>query len=298
MNTGVTFMRISSFFGNMKLRNKLILSYMAALLLPAMVIGYFSANKSQSIILDQASQINEISFNQMKNNISGKLGGYLDISTSILYDRTIINDLNTNYKSNINYLDKYLYAFDPYQKLVRVFNPDSFRISIYTNNRTIIQDRAFINTITDKVTVQPWYQEAVIATGWYITEKPYQKMQDNNQLGGELFFSICRLLSGPPVTRYTNVLKVEVPESELYKLIEKEGGNKDIYLLDGNGSIITSTQRQMVGDSRKSIPLLDKVVGEFERSGTSLIQTQGGIAFCSRIDGTRQQHVAHPRRPV
>jgi len=248
-------------FYNLKFRTKLILSYLLVTLLCAALIGYFLATRMTRTVIEYTNEINRISFQQTQNNISSKLAGYISISDSILSDSRLVNDLQEEYGSDADYMDQYLSYIRFYPG--KLNGSSKIAIRIFTTNGTVLSDRNFIFKVDDQTRREKWYQDILSSKGINTIRGIY--LNQNNKM----VFSVGRMLNPLESKKYANVLSIEIPESELYDLIEKEGANKDIYVLDGDNRVVTSTLRDSVGKSAGDIPDLREALRDNTGAGDS-----------------------------
>jgi two-component system sensor histidine kinase YesM len=120
---------------------------------------------------------------------------------------------------------------------------------------------------------EQWYKDVVAANGANFLFGPYLN-SDN-----EYVFAIGRVLNTYSNDTYTNVLKIEIPEKSIYSLMEKEGINKKIYLLDSTNKIVSTTDRLYLGKDIDTISEIGNL--EFMRSdiNSAKLDKKSGIAF-------------------
>lgn len=229
----------------MRLHTKLLISYLFVVLLPIVSIGYFLIHQTTKTVLKQTNYINQISFQQMEKNISSQLDSYLKLAKSVLSEVQLLNYIQDEHQES-EYFKKYLEydkIYTTYLTKLPLSLEDDFRISIYTTNDTILYDNMFIIKLDDQIKNELWYKDAIIANGDTIISIPY--LNNNKQL----VLAIGRILNPyqEQQSKYINLLKIEIRENNLFRLIETEGINKEIYLLDNNDYIITATKRELIG---------------------------------------------------
>lgn len=235
----------------------MLLSYLFVILLPVALIGYFLVTGTTQTFIKQTDEINKISFQQIENNINNKLAGYIKISDSILSDNQLMKDLQEDYASDSDYMDRYLSYIRYYPSKFLTDNPDNIQVRILTTNKTVFSDENFVFKVDEQMKKEKWYMDILNSRGMNTIREPYL---NNNKM----VFSIGRLLNPFTAKNHTNVLVIEIPENELYNLIEKEGANKEIDIIDNNGFIVTSTNRDYVGRNCSGIPYIREIVGNNE----------------------------------
>jgi len=262
--------------GNLKLRNKIILSFLFVVLLPILLIGYFLVTRTTDTVLKQTNNINLINFQQIKGNISNQLNDYIHFADSIISEIQLMEYLNQTNDEQYSYFDKY----QDYTKINNIstskfsmLDGETLKVSIFTDNDTIIEDYKFIQRINPIIRNQDWYRKALEAKGANIFIGPYSN-NDNIEVIG-----IVKLLVNLNDDKYTHVIRIEIPEKKIYSLMEKEAANKKIYLLDSHNKIMSATDRSSLGhliheiEELKEIPFTRTNTGRFE------LEHQKGMAF-------------------
>lgn len=250
-------LRINNFFMNKKLRTKLLLSYLLVALLPIIIIGYFLITKTKFVVLEQTYNINKINFDQLKSNVQSQINSYLNIPVELLSEKLLMNYLERDYTGSTPYFDKiqdYRTIDEVYGSKFKIGINGSMKISIYTTNDTIIADNGMIYYVDENVKSQQWYKEALSTKAEYYIDKPHRN--ENN----EMVLGIYKYMNPFSGSKYINILKIEIPENDIYSLIEKEGLNKKIFILDGNNNILSSTERNFIGKNISKINLFKEII--------------------------------------
>lgn len=267
-------------FRDTKLRTKLLLSYLFVVLLPVILIGYFLITETISKVLERTNDINNINFQQMKNNINNKLQSYIDMSDNFLAEDVLLGYLGREYTDDTQYFDKYL----DYKEVNNLYLSKAFMagnedsITIYTSNTTLITDYKFIKVISNKEKSQQWYKDIINAKGKIVI---YESLSEETN---QMVISFGRLLNSDAVNKFTNILILQVPEAKLYSLIENEGINKDIYIIDGAGSIMSTTKRNYLNKNISSVAELKGVKLGNKGNGNIDMKNTNSIMFYSSFN--------------
>jgi two-component system sensor histidine kinase YesM len=224
-------------------------------LLPVVIVGYFLISRTTETFLNQTDYINKINFQQMSNNIYDKLNNYLTLSDDVLLQSLLTDYVSTEYATDVPFFEKYkdfLRITETYTGILNVKVGENAKVAIYTSNKSIITDEALICKIDQNyIKNNQWCKDAINADGESVIYGPYKNSN------GHTVFSICRLLSKSDA--YTNIVKIEIYEDEIYKLIENEAENKSIYVVDGNNKIISSTERNLMGENISQIKSMQEI---------------------------------------
>lgn len=252
-------------FKSMRLHKKLILSYLFVVLLPVILVGYFLVTRTTATVLKQTNNIALVNFQQMKNNISNQLNSYLNLTDSVYTETDIMEYLGKENTDESKYFDRY----QDYRKIYDIFRlriTDRGEVStiIYTANPTIITDNFSIIPIDSKITNQQWFKAVTAAKGAIVIWGPHMDSQNR------LTISFGRVLNINAANKYINVLVTEFSESDIYSLMEKEGLNKKVYLLDGSNTIISSTDRDYLGKNISTAPGMEGIT--FNRADVNTVK--------------------------
>lgn len=226
-------MRIFPYIKNMKMHRKLLLSYLIVVIIPVLIIGGFLIGNTKSIVLDYINHINEITLKQMDTNISNEFRKYFKISDDILTEYNLIDMLSRQYKNKSDYLSFYADSISKSTRRLQLRMPDSVKISFFTTNDTIVEDKDMIFYVDKNVAKQDWYRNAIEARGSHVISLPYVDSI------GRRVFSLSRMLHSSSSSKEAVVLKMEISLEEIDNLMREEGKNKKVYLLDNSDHIFT-----------------------------------------------------------
>lgn len=236
-------------FSDMKLHTKLLVSYLFVVLLPLVMVGYFLIGRTTETFLNQTDYINKVNFQQVKKNISDQLRDYMEVSNMVETEKQLIDYVNTRYDDNAEFFDKfieYLRLSDTYTGVMRLKVNEKAKLAIYSTNDSIITDGAFIYKIDeDDIQKNQWCKQSLAANGDIVIYGPYLNKNGQN------VFSICRLLRQN--SKYINIVKIEIYESEIYRFMSKEAAYKKFFLVNEENVIVSSTERGLIGENINSV---------------------------------------------
>lgn len=217
---------------DVKMRQKLLLSYLFSIILPILIIGSFFITNTKNTVLNYINHINEIATDQVRTNIVNEFGSYIKVSDNILPESKLVEMLSTQYESNSDYLNYYMDNILIYVNRVLLVMPDSVKVSFFTTNNTIVPDNNVVLYANDSIKAQEWYKNSVNAMGANTISMPYIGKN------GKKYFSVSRMLSYNGY-KYVTVMRIEIPLEKINDLIKDEGKNKDIFLLNSDNRIFT-----------------------------------------------------------
>ena len=228
---------------NMKINQKLLLSYLIVVLLPIFITVYFLIVRVTQETYSQTINTNKVHYDQLRNNIANLFNSYTLISDSIT-EAALIHFLNTYYPEDTDIGTKYYSFYDlytSYRNKYALLSLEGIQISVYSNNPTILYDNNFIRFIDNDIAKEDWYKDTLSSV------KPYTISQPSLGVNGDYMLSISKLIENNTLSNRVNLYRMEIPLKPLYNLIEKEGMNKDIYLINSSGTIVISSNKELIG---------------------------------------------------
>lgn len=272
---------------NMKLHTKLLLSYIFITLLPVAIISYFLVSKAVETAYTQTEDIYDINTAQIKTNLENQLRYFISITDSIIYESELINYIQQD-DTEEDYHKSYL-------KYTRIFNALSFKLpvnegtlekfAVYTSNPTVVIDRRFTEKLDEGSMSEPWIRQVCDAKGESIFLDPYRKVGDPYISDSTLYISIAKLLNPYLRHKYINIVKYEIPETEIRKFIVwDQAKNKKIYLLNDKDVIVSSTEDSAVGENGPSVPAVGLALASSgPDDGHTRFNTHESIVLMDRI---------------
>jgi two-component system sensor histidine kinase YesM len=254
---------IVSYFNDLKLHTKLLLSYIFIALLPVIIIGYFLISKTIDTVYENTKHINYVSSVQRKENIINQLRSFLATADNVTNHEKLINYIQTKQNEDIDYLDSYntfREILETSSLTLPVTDRNMTRMSVYSTNNSIIFNNSFTKSLTKEIQKTEWYADTCDAKGQSIYLEPFQMTGVPTIKDGTNYISIGKMLNPFSGTQFINVLKMDIPESEFYKLIEKESENSQIYILNDANTIVSSTNRDSIGKNVNTIPYVYDIV--------------------------------------
>jgi two-component system sensor histidine kinase YesM len=248
---------LDAVFNNTKLRPKLIISYLIAVFVPLLLTGVFLILKANQIIEDQSNRTYGVSMEQLIYNIETRLASYEELANHFYFDIALNSDLQKDYSESpavdiVTVED----AFIQQVKAQLKFKSDLRAISIYYFNDHLYNAHPFLIMADDSITGKRGFQESM-ASGYMgrwgqtisVSEgSVYWAPNKKKNAATTSVFSYNRPLGFYNERQPAGLLTLEIKESDLYQLLAKESGDKNIFLLDPDGRIITSNKRESIGD--------------------------------------------------
>lgn len=273
------FRRIEKYTKNISMRKKLLWSYSLVVLIPIILIGYYFLSSIVGQSIQHARITNEVSFNQMATNVENFLTNYVQLLDLMKYDSLLTNFLQKTYTDDIELAQRYFdyfYVSTGYSERLAYQRIYGINIAVYTTNNQIYSTGSeFIFKVNESDFDSCWYTEAV-------NNKDQNHICDPVLLNGKYCIPITALLT--PGSRFTNVLKIDIPEDLIYKMMEKESADKKVYLVNSNLNIISSTDRNSIGKRLDSIPGMHYILPQLNNTGRFFsVDNRENVYFISKI---------------
>lgn len=233
---------IAKTFLNLSLRSKLFAVFCIVSILPLLFFVNYSYVTTKRELTAQVYTNMIATTDQINANLETKLDSYSKISASIYLDSTLRLLLTKDYTDSTDYLESYIY-FNNVLNNVLAANPDIRAASIYTNNTTFPADSVFIKRIDDEARATRWY-EAINHTYGNVTYSV-----SSNPTTPEPIFTMARLLNNNSLNYPYGILTFNISEAEIYRLMAKEDKQKDIYIVDENGTILSNQNKSLLNQN-------------------------------------------------
>ncbi len=162
--------KLSTYYKNLKFRNKLFISYIITIIIPVLILGAYSYYQSKTFLLDQATNGLYDSIKQGSDKINYRIERYNGLMDIIAYNKRVKQILNNNYRYySILFVD-IIEQIDPLFNNVLNQNDDVSDISIYTGNN-VPEYGSFIISL-DRIEKEQWYTSLNEGglTKWFKTE--------------------------------------------------------------------------------------------------------------------------------
>lgn len=154
--------KIKTFSSNVKIKNKLILSYLFVAIATVTIVSMYLTVRMNDIVVNNAITEGENNANTMQYRVTQILNLAIKVSDMIYADEDLNsvltkqyaddNDVINNYE-NYEHIDAYLKYYD-----------ELANITVYVNNVTLLSN-SNITIVNDNISKQNWYKKAVAGRG-------------------------------------------------------------------------------------------------------------------------------------
>jgi len=229
---------------DIKIRKKLLLLYILAVLIPLLLVGLILTSVLRNLALEQA--IREAGFNveRVKKRILQIMQVPADLSDKLYVDSNLERVITRDYSTTLEVVEAYRQykEFDYYRNMYREIK----NISVYTD-RALLENWQFMKA-TGEIEQMDWYRRAVEnngKTGWENISLPELNYEVRH-------LCLTRLLKNITGT-HLGVLVIYLDNDYLNSLFEQE--SFDILLIDQEGYVVTAGDQSLVGRRTEDLNL-------------------------------------------
>lgn len=225
-------------FSRVSIRQQLYLIYIAAVVVPILLIGFFLVGNTYRILVDYHSDLLESDNLRVRNILYEITAQIYNISEEITFHEDIQQVLTGRYGEkewyyeavdSVSVLDSYENNYTEIQEVL-----------IYTDN-PYAEDYKQLRRITPQIRGEDWYQKAVSQSAVFWTEMQRQDMY------GNVYWNLCLVRKIPLVgTRYKAIMVIKVSDNYLRTRIDTSQYENMVSVEDG--SIFYSSDRGRYGE--------------------------------------------------
>lgn len=241
----MNFLRIK----NLKIRNKILLSYLLLICFTLTTIAVSVYKKSSQIIEKQTIDETSRAFEQANTFISYKLNNVKDVSGMLFINKEIQSILS---KSQDNYpLGEQI---DDYNRLIYIINSmensrEIYNIRLYVRKNFLYSGGGNKIINEDNIKSENWYKEIVESNGNILWRSTYE-YDFNDAREKQNLISTVRSINGEqPDGTHLGVISVDILEKSINEIIRQADmtSTGEVFLVDDNGIIISSTGENKIG---------------------------------------------------
>lgn len=220
---------------NLKLKHKLLYSYIFVVMIPVLIVGGAVTGYFRQQAMDRAIEQSTNNVERVKSSMKSMLRVPTDVSDFFMLDKKLEDIATTHYASVLELTKAYI-NYDDFEEYVRQYREIS-EIRFYYDNPTLINNLEFI-PVDEKIEEAGWYRQAMSnrSIGWFYIEEEGDFPIRRLCLVRQIKFS-GSLKSG--------VLMVVLKQEELNRLLRNEPF--DTLISDENGYVVAAKNPALVG---------------------------------------------------
>jgi two-component system sensor histidine kinase YesM len=256
---GCALRRLSMRFNDMKLRNKMVLSYILFFVLPVMIVGFFIVREYRQSALDKAIEQTENAVERVKNRTSETLDVAINLSSRLSLDTAMEQIATTHYRNAGEVVDAYR-DYNTFKTYLE-FNPEISQIKLFVENDTLLNNWEFF-PIGPETENTFWYKAAmshVGLIGWYYFPNETRTPDSMLSLVRSVYFQ---------ETKSFGVLAIDVNTDDLNSMLRQE--NSETLITDARGYVVASNRPNLIGkplsETKLGPEIGEKKPGEYEMS--------------------------------
>lgn len=262
-------------FRDLRIRSKLIISFLFVVLIPTFILVNILMLRMTDIFTQKIYFINNINCQQIDSNFHNRIMDYIKLIRSFSGDRRFIENFTRSYDGASDYLSTYSQIMQDISR-ININNTQDAKFMIYTTNTSMLPNNDTILIADDSVRQKAWFKAIDNANGDIVFNPT------SNDPGGKPALTCGKVLNSVIDGGYKNLLLLKIPEDQFYNLIKNEQGSKHIYLVDSNGFVITSTQRDTVGRNSSEVPELKATLAAAPAPGKT-VEEGNSLVYLSNI---------------
>lgn len=246
---------------NMKIRNKLIISYVLLVMIPVIILGIAVTSYFRQMALNDAITQTVNNVEKINNQMYGRLKIPIDVSNKLYLDADLQSLVITEYKSMLEVFQAYK-NYSEFQEFINLYS-EIKDIRFYTNNNTMVNNLEF-TYIDEEIRELDWYKEIVGSRGigWFFVSQ--ESSQPNQML------SLVRRIDFKESQDY-GILVISMNQNVLNSILSQE--QFETMIADDNGYIVAAKDPAIVGMTLDELDL-----------GTNLLE-RGEHVLESNVNG-------------
>lgn len=217
--------KIYRWIKDQKLRNKLYLIYLAAGLLPLLVVGVYCSHFVNELLKDREVKNLQNSLNQALTEVDNQLTIYENMSDYLVFNQAILQTVSYPYEGNYYEMyNQFTTVFDPMVTSLKYLHSDIKQVTVYARDDIERHDTT-LAPITD-IEEEPWFPEISSNNNkilWVISEKDKK------------IFCVRKM---PGLQEEAGVIYVEIDYDKLFEPFTR--------ILDGNYGVYVQKKGEMV----------------------------------------------------
>ncbi len=235
--------KVKEKLNNIKLRNKLILSFIVVVFIPVIIVGGFLTNELRKLALVDAEQEAEANMERVKQRTLEVLKVPVYISNNLLYDQRLGQIVNTDYKDLYDVVLSYR-DYNIFQSYRSIYKNEIRNIKFYTENETLLNNWQIV-PVDENIENSEWYRNAKNGKGlirWEYIEE--------DTTYGDKYLSLVRKIDFVEFEK-SGVLVIQL-NTKMFNLILSQESQPTM-IVDEENNIISSNQKDFIGNKLQNI---------------------------------------------
>ncbi|MGO4537891.1 sensor histidine kinase [Paenibacillus sp. 2TAB19] len=225
---------------NWRLREKLFVMFLLGGILPLLFFVLYSYTTIRGELSDQMVTNSASTVAQINSNLENKLDTYTKLSATFYLDSNMRAYLTNDYSKDASlFVDAYKYINNSFVNMLTT-NPDIDSMTIYINNDTLPADDLFIKKM-DKT-----FRESLAYKSLSGSFGNVRFVTSPSEPDKPPIFTLSRMLNINSMNNAYGVLTINILESDIFRLMEKESSDKTVLIINEQGIIMSAKDKSLL----------------------------------------------------
>lgn len=225
---------------NWRLREKLFVMFLLGGILPLFFFVLYSYLTIRSELSDQMVANTASTVAQINSNLENKLDTYTKLSATVYLDSTLRAYLTNDYSKDPSlFVDAYKYINNSFVNMLTT-NPDIDSMTVYINNDTLPADDLFIKKMDETFRESLAYKTLSGSFG------NVRFVTSPSEPDTPPMFTLSRMLNINSMNNPYGVLTINILESDIFRLMEKESSDKTVLIINEQGIVMSAKDKSML----------------------------------------------------
>jgi two-component system sensor histidine kinase YesM len=250
--------KFTTFVNDIPLNYKIYLIYIVGVLLPIMVLNLVFLDRITELIKSREQQNLEISLERARKDIHDFIEGGVSVGYTLSADKNLYEMLDRTYTDSIEFYNMFDEQLRDRMNSYMPVNNQIERISIYTDNHTIVSGGNY-QVMNDKVWASDWYRQAKNAnTQVFVTA--YRTSENKNLASSTPTLSVIESMNSyGTLNKYEKLLRIDLDLSGIYDIIVREKDYLSLYLINEQNKIVMSADSGYQRITEEPYPVFDRL---------------------------------------
>lgn len=250
--------KFTTIVNDIPLNYKFYLIYIVGVLLPIMVLNLVFLDRITDLIKSREQQNLEISLERARKDILDFIEGGVSVGYALSTDKNLYEMLDRTYTDSIEFYNMFDEQLRDRMNSYMPVNNQLERISVYTDNRTIVSGGNY-QVMNDKVWASDWYRQAKNSTT-QVFVTAYRTSENKNLASSIPTLSVVETMDNyRNLNKYEKVLRIDLDLNEIYDIIVREKDYLSLYLINEQNKIVMSADSGYQRLTKEPYPVFDQL---------------------------------------
>ncbi|RCW51755.1 sensor histidine kinase [Paenibacillus prosopidis] len=225
---------------NWRLREKLFVMFLLGGILPLLFFVLYSYMTIRSELSEQMVANTASTVAQINTNLENKLDTYTKLSATVYLDSTLRAYLTNDYSKDPSlFVDAYKYINNSFVNMLTT-NPDIDSMTVYISNETLPADDLFIKRMDERFRESLAYKSLSGSFG------NVRFVTSPSEPDAPPIFTLSRMLNINSMNNAYGVLTINILESDIFRLMEKESSDKTVLIINEQGIVMSAKDKSLL----------------------------------------------------